>query len=111
MDQSTDTNASIWKSEEGVQFWTAKSDEREQKRAAQWMLMGELLPFDEQDEFTFLDLGAGTGAAAREILKLYPRSTAILTDFSAQMMGEGEREMQAFAGRFNYVEFDMSNST
>jgi tRNA (cmo5U34)-methyltransferase len=111
MDQSTDTNADIWKSEEGVQFWTAKSDEREQKRAAQWLLMGELLPFDEQDEFTFLDLGAGTGAAARGILELYPRSTAILTDFSSQMMDEGEREMQPFAGRFRYVEFDMSTSS
>jgi len=111
MDQSTDTNAAIWKSEEGVQYWTAKSDEREQKRAAQWLLMGELLPFDEQDAFTFLDLGAGTGAAARGILELYPRSTAILTDFSSQMMDEGEREMQPFAGRFRYVEFDMSTSS
>jgi tRNA (cmo5U34)-methyltransferase len=110
MDQSPDTNAAIWKSEEGVQFWTAKTGERRQKRAAQWQFMGEILPFAEQDEFTFLDLGAGTGAAAREILDLYPRSTAILTDFSARMMGEGEREMQPFAGRFQYLEFDMSTS-
>jgi len=110
MDQSTDTNAAIWKSEEGVQYWTAKSDEREQKRAAQWQLMGELLPFDEQDAFTFLDLGAGTGAAGSGILELYPQSTAILTDFSPQMMGAGESEMQPFAGRFTYVEFDMSTS-
>jgi tRNA (cmo5U34)-methyltransferase len=110
MDQSTDTNADIWQSDEGVRLWTAKSEEREQKRAAHWLLMGELLPFDEQEAFTFLDLGAGTGAAARGILALYPRSTAILTDFSSQMMDEGEREMQAFAGRFSYVEFDMSNS-
>ena len=57
MDQSTDTNAAIWKSEEGAQYWTAKSAEREQKRAAQWQFMGELLPFGEQDAFTFLDLG------------------------------------------------------
>ena len=110
MDQSTDTNAAIWKSEEGVKFWTAKTGEREQKRAAQWLLMGEILPFGEQDAFTFLDLGAGTGAAARGLLDLYPRSTAILTDFSPQMMGEGEREMQQFAGRFQYVEFDMSTN-
>jgi len=110
MDQSTDTNAAIWKSEEGAQYWTAKTAEREQKRAAQWQFMGELLPFGEQDAFTFLDLGAGTGAAARGILELYPRSVAILTDFSSQMMGEGERQMQQFAGRFGYVEFDMSTS-
>ena len=111
MDQSTDTNAAIWKSEEGVRHWTARTAEREQKRAAHWRFMGELLPFDEQDAFTFLDLGAGTGAAARALLDLYPHSTAILSDFSAQMMGEGEREMQRFAGRFTYVEFDMSTSS
>jgi tRNA (cmo5U34)-methyltransferase len=110
MDQSTDTNEAIWKSEEGVRYWTAKTAEREQKRATQWRFMGELLPFGEQDAFTFLDLGAGTGAAARGLLELYPRSTAILTDFSSQMMGEGEREMQQFAGRFQYVEFDISAS-
>jgi SAM-dependent methyltransferase len=73
--------------------------------------MGDLLPFGEQDDFTFLDLGAGTGAAARGILELYPHSTAILTDFSSQMMDEGKREMQPFAGRFQYLEFDMSTSS
>jgi len=110
MNQSTDTNAAIWRSEEAVQSWTAGASEREQKHAAQWRFMGELLPFGEKDTFTFLDLGAGTGAAASEILGLYPRSTAILTDFSPQMMDEGQREMQPFAGRFKYVEFDMSTN-
>ncbi len=110
MDQTTDTNATIWNSEEVVQHWTATAEERERKRAAQWRLMGELLPFGVQDAFTFLDLGAGTGAAARGILDLYPRSTAILTDFSAQMMGEGQRGMAPFAGRFQYIEFDMSSN-
>jgi len=107
MNQSTDTNAAIWKSDEAVQNWTSTADERERKRAAQWRFMGELLPFGEQDVFTFLDLGAGTGAAAAGILSLYPRSTAILADFSPQMMDEGQREMERFAGRFQYVEFDM----
>jgi len=62
MDQPNDDNAAIWKSEEGVGSWTSNTNERERKRAQQWRLMGELLPFDEQDVFTFLDLGAGTGA-------------------------------------------------
>ena len=52
MDHSTDTNAAIWKSEEGVQSWTANTEERERKRAAHWRFMGELLPFGEQDAFT-----------------------------------------------------------
>jgi tRNA (cmo5U34)-methyltransferase len=111
MDQSKDTNADIWKSDDGVQLWTAKADERQQKRGAQWRFLGELLPFRQQDAFTFLDLGAGTGAAAGGILGLYPRSVAILTDFSPQMMDEGTRELQPFAGRFQYVEFDMSTGS
>ena len=108
MDQSPDTNAAIWKSEDAVQNWTEGADERERKRAAHRRLMGELLPFGEQEAFTFLDLGAGTGNAAGEILSQYPRSTAILADFSALMIGAGEQVMQPFAGRLQYVEFDMS---
>ena len=70
--------------------------------------MAALLPFCPQQEFTFLDLGAGTGAASRTILDLHPGSTAILADYSAEMMRVGEREMQPYAGRYRYVEFDMA---
>jgi SAM-dependent methyltransferase len=111
MDHANDTNAAIWKSADAVRTWAAEADEREPKDAAQWRLMGQLLPFAEQDEFTFLDLGSGTGAAARAILALFPRSTAILADFSTQMMREGEPRMQPFTGRYRYVEFDMSTGS
>ena len=50
MDQSADTNAAHWKSEEVAQNWTAKADEREANRAAQWRFKGELLPFGEKPE-------------------------------------------------------------
>jgi tRNA (cmo5U34)-methyltransferase len=108
MEQSLDTNAAIWQSEEIVQTWVAEAAEHERKRAAQRQFMAALLPFGEQDAFTFLDLGAGTGAASRAILGLHPRSAAILADFSSEMMGAGEQEMQPFAGRYRYVDFDMS---
>jgi tRNA (cmo5U34)-methyltransferase len=108
MEQSPDTNAAIWQSEKIVQTWVAEAAEHERKRAAQRQFMAALLPFGEQDAFTFLDLGAGTGAASRAILGLHPRSTAILADFSAEMMGAGEQEMQPFAGRYRYVDFNMS---
>jgi len=111
MEQATDTNAAIWKSTHIVQTRELKAAERTRRNAAQWQLMGELLPFDEQDAFTFLDLGAGTGPATRAILELYPRSTAILTDFSAPMIAAGEVAMQSFAGRFQYIEFDMSTNS
>jgi tRNA (cmo5U34)-methyltransferase len=108
MSDRADTNAAIWQSAEGVQAWAAEAEAQERKRVVHRRFMASLLPFAEQQEFAFLDLGAGTGAASRTILDLYPRSTAVLADFSAEMMRAGERQMQRFAGRYRYVEFDMA---
>jgi tRNA (cmo5U34)-methyltransferase len=108
MDDHADPNAAIWKSAEAVEAWAAEAGRQERSRVAHRRFMAGLLPFGEQEAFTFLDLGAGTGAASRTILDLYPRSTAILADFSAEMMRAGEQEMQRFAGRYRYVQFDMS---
>jgi tRNA (cmo5U34)-methyltransferase len=108
MDHSADTNAEIWHSEEIVQHWVKEATAQERNRAEQRRLMADLLPFDDDQEFTFLDLGAGTGAASRAILERHPRATAILADFSAQMMAAGEPQMLPFAGRYRTVEFDMT---
>jgi SAM-dependent methyltransferase len=103
----TDTNDRIWKSDELVREWAARDGERAAKRAAQWTLMARLLPFAEEDRFIVADLGAGTGAAARAVLATYPNSRAVLADFSPQMREEGIRTMAEFAGRFDYVAFDL----
>jgi tRNA (cmo5U34)-methyltransferase len=107
VEHQPDTNAAIWKSDEIVASWAAQAAEHERKHGAQWRLMAELLPFGHQEGVTFLDLGAGTGAASRAILERHPGSTAILADFSPEMMGAGEEELRAFAGRYRYVEFDL----
>jgi tRNA (cmo5U34)-methyltransferase len=107
MSHPADTNAEIWQSSEIVSHWASEAARHERNHGAQWRLMALLLPFGEQDEFTFCDLGAGTGNLSRAILARFPRSTAVLADFSAHMMGAGERELESFAGRFRYVEFDM----
>jgi tRNA (cmo5U34)-methyltransferase len=110
MSDPADTNAAIWQSADAVEAWAAEAQRQEGSRAAHRRFMALLLPFTEQDAFTFLDLGAGTGAASRAILRLYPRSTAVLADFSAEMMRAGERELQPFAGRYRYVEFDLASA-
>ncbi len=108
MEQQADTNAAIWKSGEIAATWAAEAAHRARNHGARWRFMAELLPFGEQDRFTFLDLGAGTGAASQAILARYPLSSGILADFSAQMMGAGEQEMRPFEGRYRYVEFDLA---
>lgn len=107
-----DTNEAIWKSEEQVRRWvTSGGGAQEHKRAAQWRLMGELLPVGDDEAFTFADLGAGTGGAARAILDLYPNSQAVLGEYSPQMMAEGEKAMAPYAGRYRYVEFDLLSTS
>src|SRR3954462_3686793 len=106
MTDSADTNAEIWKSEEVVKSFAAQSAQRERERGEQLTLVARLLPFGTDDEFTFLDLGAGTGAAARAVLAEYPKATALLGEYSPQMAAEGEKAMAAYAGRYRYLELD-----
>lgn len=110
MADSADANETIWKSPENVAAWVSDAPAREARRVEHRRTLAELLPFAAEEEFTFLDLGAGTGAASRAILDYYPNSSAILADYSPQMIGEGERILQSFAGRYRYVEFDLSSS-
>ncbi len=103
-----DTNAAVWKTDIGVNFWKSTADDRERRRAGHRVLMAELLPFAAAEPFTFLDLGAGTGAAARTILDHFTAARAILADFSPQMMAQGVVELAPYEGRYTYVEFDMT---
>ncbi|HET9078492.1 MAG TPA: class I SAM-dependent methyltransferase [Acidimicrobiales bacterium] len=108
MVDSEESNAAVWKSEAAVAQWVATADERERSRAQARRLLAELLPFGTDDGFTFWDLGAGTGAAARVVLDHYPASTAVLADYSPQMMDEGRRALAGYEGRYRYVELDMA---
>lgn len=104
-----DTNEEVWKSEHMVANWVAAEGERERRRTEQRRLMADLLPFAADEPFTFVDLGAGTGAASRVVLDRFPRASAILAEYSPQMTAEGERALAAYRDRFSYVEFDLSS--
>jgi tRNA (cmo5U34)-methyltransferase len=108
MPDTGDTNAAVWKSDLGVNFWKSTQEDRERRRAGQRTLLAELLPFAADEPFTFVDLGAGTGAAARIILDHYAAAHAILADFSPQMMAQGETDLKPYKGRYTYVEFDLT---
>lgn len=108
MTDSAEANAAIWKSDEEISKWVATAPARERHRAWPRRLMAELLPFAEDDAFTFVDLGAGTGAASRAVLDRYPHAKAVLADYSPQMMEEGRRALAAYEGRYRYVELDLA---
>jgi len=100
--------AAIWKSETQIRDYLSDMEKRERSRRPQWEFMALLLPFDDDATFTFADLGAGPGGAARAILDHYPKAKAVLADFSPLMKEEAATVMRPYAGRFDYVEFDMA---
>ncbi len=109
MPDSPDTNAAVWKSDEQISAWISTAADRERRYAYPRRLLAELLPFGQADEFTFVDLGAGTGAASSAVLERYPAARAILADFSPQMMEQGASALAPHAGRYQYVEFDLAS--
>ena len=102
-----ENNAAIWTDQRQVADWVATSAERERTRSVHRQVMVELLPFDEADSFTFVDLGAGTGAASRAVLDHFANAQAVLADFSPQMMSEGNAALAPYEGRYRYVTMDL----
>ncbi|MBV9120187.1 MAG: methyltransferase domain-containing protein [Chloroflexi bacterium] len=105
-----DSNEAIWKSAETIKRWASEQRQREEKRSEELAFIAALLPFEPDEAFTVADLGAGTGMAARAVLDHYPNAQAILADFSPAMMGEGEKSLAAYEGRYRYIEFDLRSS-
>ena len=101
-------DAAHWRSDDGIATWLSAFGDREARRVQQRRLMAELLGFADDDPFVVVDLGAGTGAAARAVLDRYPRSSAVLVDFSPQMADAGRQALHPYAGRFRYVEHDLA---
>lgn len=110
MGSGTPADQSVWSDPRIVQDFLATMDQRERERSEQLAFVAHLLPFERDDPFTLLDLGAGTGAAARALLSYFTRARAVLADFSPAMMAAGADAMRPFEGRFQYVPFDMLRS-
>ena len=91
-------DAAYWRSDDGIATWLSAFGDREARRVQQRRLMAELLGFADDDPFVVVDLGAGTGAAARAVLDRYPRSSAVLVDFSPQMADAGRQALEPYEG-------------
>ena len=105
-----DSNDEVWKSDDMVAQWVAGATARERHRAEHRRLMADLLPFGQDEALTFVDLGAGTGAASQVVLDRFPRADAILAEYSPQMTAEGRRALADYQGRFTYVEFNLNRA-
>lgn len=68
-------------------------------------MVAEILPFSRDDEFSVLDLGAGTGLLSALLAAQFPKARFTLLDGAPQMLKQAQ---ERFAGddRFEFVELD-----
>lgn len=97
-----------WSSQEYVNQWAERQDEREIDREDIFRLVARTLSDDVQAALTILDLGAGYGALAQFLLKHFPNAKAVCQDGSAEMAKLGRERMENLKGRFDYVLCDFS---
>jgi hypothetical protein len=85
---------------------------REQARAEERIVVFETLlgclPTDTDLPLHFVDLGAGDGKVAEAVFNRYPKSTAILVEFSDLMIEKGKEALASFGDRYQYFNWDMN---
>jgi tRNA (cmo5U34)-methyltransferase len=98
-----DDRLGVWQSHDSVAQWAKFDGEREAllRRAA------SLLPFPTDAPIRVLDVGAGHGPLAAQILDAYANSTVCLQDFSAAMAAEAAGRLARFPGRFGFHRSDL----
>ncbi|MBN1103867.1 MAG: class I SAM-dependent methyltransferase, partial [Deltaproteobacteria bacterium] len=69
----------------------------------------DMIPFDPEDAFTVLDLGAGTGLLSALILGRFPKAGITLLDFSEKMLEKARERFQTKKGvRFCTLDYARS---
>jgi len=69
----------------------------------------ELIPFPSDEPLDVLDLGAGTGLFADQLLEKYPQGRFVLWDVAGKMLDVARQRFHDRQGQFRYVVDDYRN--
>lgn len=68
----------------------------------------DFIPYDEDQEFRVLDVGAGQGALSERVLTRFTRARVTLCDSSEEMLAVAEKGLSAHASRISTVVSDFN---
>jgi len=68
----------------------------------------DLIPFDPEETFEFVDLGCGTAEPALRVLQHFPHATGTCIDSEPEMLSMARKKLAAFAGRAEVLPGDMT---
>lgn len=70
--------------------------------------IADFIPFDEDQNFHILDVGAGQGALSERVLTRFTRAHVTLCDSSAEMLAVAEKRLATHASRISTVVADFN---
>ena len=68
----------------------------------------DLIPFDREETFEFVDLGCGTAEPSLRVLRHFPHATGTCIDSEPKMLSMARKKLAAFAGRAEVLQGDMT---
>ena len=96
-----------WRSTEFVDEWVSKDDERENDRVGPMREALAATPFAKDQEIRALDVGAGHGMFASEVLRAFPNAVVTLQDVSEPMFGIARERLAAQIDHLRFVLSDL----
>jgi SAM-dependent methyltransferase len=88
-----------WHSEDYVDEWIARDVTRDAERRPVLRRMLALAPFKKSEAIEVLDVGAGYGVVAEEVLNAFPKARVTLQDYSAPMLAHAAKRLSRDARR------------
>jgi tRNA (cmo5U34)-methyltransferase len=96
-----------WHSEAYSKDWKERVAKRP-SREEYFMAAVRVLPFELQDAFTLLDVGAGYGAFAEFLLGHFPNCKAIVSDYAQAMLDLAREQLAGYGQRVSFFQADLT---
>jgi SAM-dependent methyltransferase len=97
-----------WHDEEFVDRWLERQKERQVERRRQFVALRAFIPKNPDQEFRYLNLGAGPGNLDVILLEHFAGADAVVLDTSLAMLNAARKELTKFGDRVEYVQADLS---
>jgi tRNA (cmo5U34)-methyltransferase len=97
-----------WFDDEFVVYWINQQESRFDERNRQFVRLRAVLPRDADEEFRYIDLGAGAGHLDVVLLEHFGRARATILDGSPAMLAGARNRLARFGDRVEFVQGNLA---
>jgi SAM-dependent methyltransferase len=99
-----------WHDEDFVAQWLERQKGRQVERRRQFVALRAFIPKSAEQEFRYLNLGAGPGNLDVILLEQFKGANAVVLDSSLAMLNAARKELARFGDRVEYVQANLTSA-